>query len=156
MPALEPFYYLIDNSPKGRMSKNEMLLTEVILFLQLEYALNKIINTVCINERCTDGINHKENVMIENNFVKNLIEDILSTEEYTLPGMAYHLNVPEEILVDILTGYNQSPSLSLARKIMELHKFVRRDLYEYLVKKIILRVSEIHTNEAYDHASGGT
>jgi len=136
MPALEPFYYLL-NTKQQRMSKNEMLLTEVIFFLQLEYALSKIIKAVRLHEKGTEEHHHKEHVMIENNFVKNLIEDILSTEEYTLAGIAFHLQVPEEVLSDILIGYNQSPSLVLARKIMELHKCVRRDLYQYLVKKII-------------------
>ena len=134
MPALEPFYLLLENKRKN-ISKNEILLAEVLLFLQLEYALNKIINACHLHEGSISDYDDKEDAMIENNFVRNLLEDILSTEEYTLSGIAFHLKIPEDVLSDILIGYNQTPSLVLARKIMELHKCVRRELYQYLVKK---------------------
>lgn len=146
MPALEPFYHLLDAKQK-RVSKNEVLLIEIILFLQLEYALNKIIRTVCAHEKNTHDTDCKEHNMIESNFVRNLIEDILSTEEYTLSGIAFHLQVPEEVLSDILIGYNQSPSLVLARKIMELHKCVRRDLYQYVVKKIVSQATRTNLSD---------
>ena len=147
MAALEPLYHLLEE-PHKKMSKIEILLTEVILFLQLEPALNKTMkNPYAIHEGYSHDNQQKESMMIENNFVRNLIEDILSTEEYSLAGIAFHLNLPEEVLSDILIGYNQSPSLSLARKIMELHKFVRRDLYHHLVKKIAMHASQSIVND---------
>lgn len=142
MAALEPLYQLLA-MPEKKMSKNEMLLTEVILFLQLESALNKTIqHTHRVHERFIEDHCDKEIMMQDTNFVKNMIEDILSTEEYSLEGIAYHLKIPEEILSDILVGYNQSPSLTLARQIMEVHKCVRRDLYHHLLKKIALLASQ--------------
>lgn len=147
MAALEPLYHLLEE-PQKKLSKIEILLTEVILFLQLEPALNKKIqSTYDLSKGHFHDNQHKESMMIENNFVRNMIEDILSTEEYSLDGIAFHLNIPEEVLSDILIGYNQSPSLSLARKIMELHKYVRRDLYHHLVKKIAMQASQSIIND---------
>jgi hypothetical protein len=128
MPALEPFYYLLHQNSK-KLTKNEVLFTEVIFFLQLQ----QLISQTTVYHR-----HDKDSIMIDHHFVKQLLEDILVTEEYTLTGIAYHLNIPEDVLADILTGCNQSPSLSIARRIMELHKFIRRDLYQDLIRKIAL------------------
>lgn len=146
MAALEPLYHLLD-TPKNGISKHEIRLTEVMLFLTLTPAIHQAIKHSRRQEALTDTLIDKESTMIENNFVRNLIEDILSTEEYSLEGMAYHLNVPEDALSDILIGYNQSPSLALARRIMELHKCVRRELYQHLVKKITLHSPQNTLND---------
>jgi len=42
----------------------------------------------------------KEKSMIESNFIRCIINDILSTEEYTLPGIAYYTDTPEEIIIE--------------------------------------------------------
>lgn len=142
MAATEPLYQLLD-LPNIKMTKNDVLLAEIILFLQITGQLNNTITHEKTEEELQD--NDKEIKMFEDKFVKTLIEDILSTEEYTLSGMAYYLKIPEEILTDILIGYNQSPSLCLARKIMELHRLVRRDHYNnvlhFLVKSCLQKVA---------------
>lgn len=84
----------------------------------------------------------KEKNMIEANFIKHIINDILSTEEYTLSGIAYYTNTPEEILFDIVIGRNTNPSLSLSLKIIELHHSVRPSLYSDIVKKMLQNLSD--------------
>ncbi len=78
-----------------------------------------------------------EVAMFESNFISCIIKDILSTEEYTLSGIAYYTDTPEEIVYDIAIGNNISPSANLLRKIIELHRSVRSDLYRSIIEKII-------------------
>ena len=55
-------------------------------------------------------------------------------EAYSLQGIAYHANVPEEIIYEVAS--NTNPSLTLSRKIIDLHRQVRGDWYEDIVKRI--------------------
>lgn len=68
---------------------------------------------------------------------QEVIRDILSTEEYSLSGIASHTHIPEEVLSDIVSGMNPNPTFELSRKLFELHMTVRRDLYDKIVRKII-------------------
>ncbi len=74
--------------------------------------------------------------MIEANFVRFVINDILASEEYTLGGIAFYTRTPEDALYDVATGININPSLSLTRKIVELHRSVKPTLYQNLMRKI--------------------
>lgn len=76
--------------------------------------------------------------MLEENFLQFVINDILSTKEYSLEGIAQYADISEEVIYDILTGSHKIPSLPLSRKIIELHKSVRQDLYSQIFKKITL------------------
>ena len=77
-----------------------------------------------------------EDTVMESKFVRCVINDILSTEEYTLSGIAYYTQIPEEVVYEIATGINTNPSALFLRKIIELHRLIRRDLYRDIVKKI--------------------
>ena len=81
----------------------------------------------------------RENSMLETNFMRFIIEDILSTEEYTLQGIAYHLDIHEDVILEIIAGRNNSPSATLQRKFIELHRSVRLDLYQEIIKKIAMQ-----------------
>ena len=74
-------------------------------------------------------------------FLRCIINDIISTDEYTLPGVAYYSDTPEEVVYEVITGQNINPSNHLVRKIMDLHRTVRPELYRKLLKKIISDVS---------------
>lgn len=78
-----------------------------------------------------------EDAMLEANFIKYLIRDILSTEEYSLTGIANYARIPEDVIYDLFTGLNKNPSSSLWNKVIELHSIVRSDLYQELIAKII-------------------
>ncbi|HEX2548432.1 MAG TPA: hypothetical protein VHM20_01290, partial [Gammaproteobacteria bacterium] len=68
-----------------------------------------------------------EDTMLEANFIKYLIRDILSTEEYSLAGIANYARIPEDVIYDLFTGLNKNPSSSLWNKVIELHSTVRSD-----------------------------
>lgn len=78
----------------------------------------------------------KEAAMLEANFLKFVIQDILMTEEYSIFGIAHQTQIPVDVICDLASGKNKTPSLQVSRKIIELHKTVRTDLYEEVIKKI--------------------
>lgn len=84
-----------------------------------------------------------ENTMMEFNLARFVINDILSTEEYSLPGIAYYTYKPEDVIFEVATGKNTDPSSSLLRKIIELHRSVRPELYREIMKKILIEMPEL-------------
>lgn len=92
--------------------------------------------------RCDDlmsvfnSIDAMEENMYRMNFVGEMINDILMTEEYSLSGIACHTRIPEEVLYDVVAGLNTNPTLDLSRRIFELHATVKKDFYTALLKKI--------------------
>ncbi len=83
--------------------------------------------------KCTAEI---EDAMMEAKFARCVINDILSTEEYTLSGIACYTHTPEEVVYDVAIGVNTSPTAIFVRKIIELHRSIRRELYQEIIKKI--------------------
>ena len=65
-------------------------------------------------------------------------KDILNTEEYTLEGVARYADTPIDLLQEIFIKQNITPSIPLFRKIMELHRIVKPELYQNIAKKILL------------------
>lgn len=78
-----------------------------------------------------------ENNMLETNFIRLIINDILTTEEYTLDGIANYTSVPTDVIYEVMTGTNSNPSAMLLRRLIGLHRNVRKELYENIAKKII-------------------
>lgn len=78
-----------------------------------------------------------ENKVMEAVYVSCIIKDILASEEYSLSGIAYYIDKPEDVIIDLASGKNTDPSSSLLRKIIELHRSVRPNLYYEIIKKII-------------------
>jgi len=79
----------------------------------------------------------KEDIMIETNFIRHIINDILATREYTLPGIAYYTDLPEEVILEVVTGQNTAPTLSLSQKLIQLHRSVRPQLYHSIMAKVM-------------------
>ena len=77
---------------------------------------------------------------MENIFVRCVINDILSTGCYSLSGIAYYTNIPEEVIQDLAMGVNTSPSIVFLRNLLELHRSVRKELYEEVMKKIAINL----------------
>ncbi len=75
--------------------------------------------------------------MLEGNFIRLVINDILLTEEYTVQGIACYTQTPEDVIYDIAMGNNLAPSFPLSRKIIEIHRSIRPDLYSNILKKIL-------------------
>ncbi len=74
--------------------------------------------------------------MLENKFIRCLINDILSTEEYNLSGIAFYTGSTEDVIFELASGCNTNPTFLLSRKIIELHRLVRARLYDEIIKKI--------------------
>ncbi|HSW68657.1 MAG TPA: hypothetical protein VLI69_00685 [Gammaproteobacteria bacterium] len=81
--------------------------------------------------------NNEENDMIETNLLKFQVSDILSTNEYTLEGIANFARMPIDVIVEFVSGINTNPSLKLAARIINLHSEVRRELYKDIIKKLL-------------------
>jgi len=128
----------------------KILSKEEIIFLEAELYF-------CIYEKLKEIFENKykdylsilkfdtemENVMLEERFVRCIIEDIVATEEYTPLGIACYTQTAEDVILDIATGKNTNPSSQLLRKIIGLHRSVRPDLYREIMKKIILENQNI-------------
>lgn len=136
MTAVQALYHLLDSSLQ-RLSKKELYILEAELFTRIYEELKEI-----IREQNKDYFRlmkfniEKENTMIETNFIRCIINDIISTEEYNLLGIACYTDTPEDVIYEVATGCNIWPTLSLARKIIELHRSVRPNLYRDIMKKI--------------------
>ena len=79
---------------------------------------------------------NKENEMLETYFIRLIIKDILSTEEYTLEGIARYTDTHEDVVEEVFTGRNMNPSAIFLRRLIELHRTTRRALYLAIMKKI--------------------
>ena len=75
--------------------------------------------------------------MLENNLVRLITNDVLSTEEQNLNGIAHYSDTPEDVIQEVIDGRNIRPSATFLWKIIELHRSVRRDLYDAIIKKIV-------------------
>ena len=81
----------------------------------------------------------QEDSMYNVKFMQEMIKDILSTQEYSLAGIAAHTHIPEEVLYDVASGMNSNPTFELSRRLFELHINVRHDLYQGIMQKIALK-----------------
>lgn len=136
MAALEPFYFLL-NGNLQELTKQEKNLLETELFFQIYSELRDH-----FKEKFKDYFNliktstKKEYFMLETNFLRFIIEDILISREYDLEGIASYTYTPPDVLQEILDGRNSNPSILIFRRIIELHRTIRQDLYSTILKKI--------------------
>jgi len=137
MATMELLFNLLDIN-LSIFKKNEKMLIEYYFFT----CFCKELLTIFYSSRkeyldAAKFYTEKEDTMIDIDFLLFLINDILSTEEYSLAGIANHIHVPEEVIYDLFYGLHKNPSLTLWKKVIELHSTVRQDLYRSLIKKII-------------------
>lgn len=142
MSAIQPLCHLIGINSK-KFSKKEYRLLEAEIFTRICEELKEIIRNQNKDYFCLMKLDlKKENIMVENILIKSIINDILSTEEYNLSGIAYYTDTPEEIIFEIASGRNKNPTLFLSTKIIiELHRSVRPNLYQEIIKKILKKQS---------------
>lgn len=117
---LSEFYHL----KTKKLSKEESRLLEAALFWSL---CNELNHSTIIED--TD--------MSDENLVRCLINDLMNTGDYSLPGLACYTDTPEEVVHDIAAGINKRPSLFLARRVIELHKVARKEVYTKILDKIL-------------------
>lgn len=138
MPAIEPLKDLLKIIPKKMDPREQMLLEAGLLVfihqILIDHQKMKNKNYFKLLKLSTD----MENKMLEENLLSFIINDIISTGEYTLEGIAYYIDTHEDILFEIASGFNQNPSTIIFKKIISLHQSVRKDLYEAITKKFII------------------
>jgi len=136
MAAMEPLCQLMGINP-AVLTRGENLILEAELFIYICGALKETIKAKYRQYFCVMKFNqHVENSMIEAEFIRCLINDILVTKEYSLLGIASYTNTPEDVIHEVVMGNNHNPSLVFSRKIIELHRTVRPELYQAIMKKI--------------------
>lgn len=136
MPAIEPLCYLVGINPI-HFSKKEVSLLEAELFVSIYHELKEYFRQqykVFFQLMKFNLI--MEDTMLENNFIQIILNDILSTEEYTLAGIARYVDTHEDVIQELASGLNTKPLAICLRRTIELHKIVRRDLYQSIGKKI--------------------
>lgn len=136
MSAVEPLCKLIGINPH-QISKEENLILEADLFTRICEELKEIFREQFKNYfRLLKLTIEKENHMLESNFVRLIIKDILSTEEYTMSGIAQYADIHEDVVDEVIAGRNTNPSAIFLRKVIELHRSVRCDVYNLIIKKV--------------------
>ncbi|OGT67081.1 MAG: hypothetical protein A3J38_05310 [Gammaproteobacteria bacterium RIFCSPHIGHO2_12_FULL_45_9] len=151
MSAMEPLIRLLDVNV-ALFSQEEIQLLDALFFSYLCAELKETFRRSYHDYfRLMKFTQEKEDAMLETNFARLLIQDILSTEEYTLTGIAYYTNTHADVIDEVMIGRNTSPSALFFRKIVELHCSVRRDLYRSILKKITVLSLQCETS-TYDDA----
>ncbi len=138
MPATEPLCHLIGINYK-KLSKEEHFLLEAELFIQLCEKLQEFFREP---QKSNFGLlkikTEQENRMLENELARLITKDILSSEEYSLSGLAMYADTPEDVIQEIIDGRNTRPSALFLWKIIELHRSVRRGLYDTIIKNLLV------------------
>ena len=119
------------------LSKEEMRVLEADLFSRICNELTESYKAQYEDYFRIIRFNHEMENIMDKNLVSLIVRDILSTEEYSLLGVAYYTGTSEDVIFEIASGNNSDPSASLLRKIIELHRAVRPDLYREIMKKVI-------------------
>jgi len=141
MPALEPLCCLAGFNP-SKLTREENQFLEIELFIRVYEELKEYFR-IFYREyfylmRFTAEM---EDVVMEGHLFRCVIGDILSTEEYSLSGIACYTATPEDVIYEVAIGRNVNPSLRVARKIIELHRSIKPDFYRGIVNKIAVGVS---------------
>jgi len=136
MSSNEPFSRLMRINPDN-LTKGENFLLELDLLVRLCEKLNDF-----FTEHHKDFIAMKfntdlENANLEAKLLYLIIWDIQSTQEYTVEGMARYIDTYEDVIIEVFSGRNKHPSATLLRKTIELHRTIRRELYNSIIKKIV-------------------
>lgn len=141
MSAMEPLSQLIGINIT-KLSKEENILLETEIF-----------SRICEGLKDYFRLEHKEffrlmkfttkmeDNMLEENLVRFIIKDTISTGEYNIMGIAHYADTHEDVIQEVIDGRNTNPSASLLRKIINLHRSVRSHLYHSILKKSLAPVT---------------
>lgn len=136
MSAPEPFRNLIRINA-AKLSKEECILLEAELFVRICEELKEVFRKQHKDYfRFMKFSLNMENTMLESNFIRLIIKDIMSTGEYTLQGIACYTDTHEDIIHELAAGLNTKPLATCLWKTIELHRSVRPELYNAIVKKV--------------------
>ncbi len=133
---MEPLYRFAGITLSG-LTEEQSLLLEAEIFIRVWEELREIFRKQYREYfRLMKFTIEMENKMLESKFVRLIIQDILATGEYSLEGIAHYTDSHEEVIEEVMIGRNASPSAALLRKLIDLHRSVRHELYKEITKKI--------------------
>lgn len=136
MPAVEPLHNLIGFRVLN-LTRKETIFFEAELFIHVCNQLKEIFRAEY--HRYFQLIRfdtEKEEQMLENEFLRLIIKDILSTDEYSLNGIACYTQTHKDVILEVMAGRNPNPSAHFFRRLIDLHRLVKRDLYAKIIEKI--------------------
>lgn len=137
MPAIQPLASMF-NIDVSKLPKDKCILLEIELFMRVTDLLVDTLQQIFFSyTRLLKPLDEKEGEMIKQNWVSLILKDILCSQEYTLDGIALYIDTSEDVLEDVLSEKNCYPSLYLTRKIIELHRAVRPELYRAISATIV-------------------
>lgn len=138
----------IVNIPPTALTVHENILLEAELFFSLYQQLIEFFQAPIQQFRRLIKNNlDKEKLMLQENLIKCLVQDIISSEHYSISGIATYTDSHEEVIENILNGTHSHPSLPLARKIFELHRHIRPELYKALLNRALAEAELDDKNE---------
>ena len=136
MPAMELLCQLMGINTR-RLSKEENLILEAEVYMRI---CNEILCAYRSKHKDYFELikfdRNKENTMMELNFIRCLINDIVESKAYTLSGIAYYTQIPEDVIEDLLLSCHANLLLTLPHKLIELHRSVRPEIYQDVIRKI--------------------
>lgn len=111
-------------------TKKEILILEIIIhfyiFQNLYNFFNEELKEIDMEGRMFDG-----------EIIRRLANDLISSDDYSLAGLAKYTGYPEEVIYELIVGLNHNPTIGLANKIIELHVMSRREQYMAFLKEAI-------------------
>lgn len=141
MPAMEPLCHLMGIDTKD-FSKDEKQLIEANMFLRVYEELIEVFRNYYKSFFQIINLTiDQEDAMLERNFIKIILHDILLSEEYTLHGIAHYTDTPEEVICELASGLNTKPLATCLRKVIEIHRSVRRELYQEIGRRIAAKIT---------------
>jgi len=151
MAAMEPLCRLIGINP-AYLTKEENYLLEAELLRSICIELREIFRIRYKDFfRFIKFSKEKENGMLERNFVSLVIKDILASGQYTIQGFAQYADTHEDVIHEVISGLNTNPSALLLRRVIDLHRVVRSDLYDEIIKKITIYYLDLVTKNERNH-----
>lgn len=137
MSSPELLFCILGANPKF-LSKEEKQILEADLLVNTCQELKEVFKEKYLNYSNLIKYDIESELhMLDFNYIRWAIRDILLTGEYTISGIAYYTETPEDIVYEIVIGCNLRPSAIFLQKVIELHREVKPDLYLAIRKKIV-------------------
>lgn len=115
------------------LSKKKKKILQIIMLHEL-YDLLK----THLNKKISTNINfkNKEDILMDNEIIRQMINEIILSNEYTLEGIAHVTRIPFEVIYDAAGGIKLQFSLPVWLKIIALYLQVKPALWQELIEKL--------------------
>lgn len=144
MAAMEPLCLLIGIDPK-KLSKKQNQLLEGMLYARIGAELKEIMRHQYKHYFDLMKLTKDQgDSMIEEKFIQNILNDIISSKKYDLQGIACYTDTHVDVIYELMTGINTQPSALCFRKIIELDRTARPELYQAIGEKIATELAQFY------------